>query len=147
MQELFAILPEIANAMAHVLICGESGTGKELIARSLHELSPRGGKPFVAVNCAALPDTLLESELLGTVPGPSPTLKKTNPASFPLLKAERYFLMRSAISRRPCRQSCCGCSRKRFTNRWAASHRKRRRPCPCRYEQGPGRYGEKGYLP
>ena len=91
MQELFAILPEIANAMAHVLICGESGTGKELIARSLHELSPRNGRPFVAVNCAALPDTLLESELFGYRAGAFTDAKKDKPGKFSLAEGGTIF--------------------------------------------------------
>jgi len=65
MQELFEILPEVARSDSTVLIEGESGTGKELLARALHDLSSRADKPFVAVNCGALPDTLLESELFG----------------------------------------------------------------------------------
>ena len=65
MRELFDILPEIAESESTVLIEGESGTGKELFAHAVHHLSPRKDKPFVAVNCGALPDTLLESELFG----------------------------------------------------------------------------------
>jgi len=64
MQQLFEILPEVA-ASSTVLIEGASGTGKELFARAIHDISPRGKKRFVAVNCGALPDTLLESELFG----------------------------------------------------------------------------------
>ena len=65
MQRLFDILPEIAESESTVLIEGESGAGKELLARAIHSLSPRADGPFVAVNCGALPDTLLESELFG----------------------------------------------------------------------------------
>jgi len=69
MQELFDQLSRIADSEASVLITGESGTGKELVARAIHRQSRRRNKPFVAVNCAALPDTLLESELFGHAKG------------------------------------------------------------------------------
>ncbi|MFC1597716.1 sigma-54 interaction domain-containing protein [Planctomycetota bacterium] len=65
MQQLFHILPQIAASDSTIVISGASGTGKELFARAIHNLSPRSAKPFVAVNCGALPDTLLESELFG----------------------------------------------------------------------------------
>ena len=69
MASLLAILPEVAISDSTVLVTGESGTGKELVARAVHSLSSRKGAPFVPVNCGALPDTLLESELFGHVAG------------------------------------------------------------------------------
>jgi transcriptional regulator with PAS, ATPase and Fis domain len=65
MQQLFRLIEQIAPSNVSVLITGESGTGKELVARTLHALSPRKSKPFVAVNCAAIPETLVESEIFG----------------------------------------------------------------------------------
>jgi transcriptional regulator with PAS, ATPase and Fis domain len=65
MQEIFTLLQQAAPSKASILISGESGTGKEVVARTLHALSPRKNGPFVAINCAALPETLIESELFG----------------------------------------------------------------------------------
>jgi len=65
MQEIFRLIDLVAPSTASVLITGESGTGKELVARTIHNLSPRKAKPFVAINCSAIPETLIESEIFG----------------------------------------------------------------------------------
>jgi two-component system, NtrC family, response regulator PilR len=65
MQQVRALVDKVARSMAPVLVQGESGTGKELVARSIHEVSPRAGQPFIAVNCSAIPEHLLEAEFFG----------------------------------------------------------------------------------
>src|SRR2546425_5243811 len=69
MKDVLRLVQKVAPAKTTVLIAGESGTGKELIARALHEMSPRAERPFVAVNCGAIPEQLIESELFGHAKG------------------------------------------------------------------------------
>jgi len=82
MHKLLAILPMVAESGSTVLLEGETGTGKELLARAIHDASPRKNKPFVAINCGALPDTLLESELFGYKSGAFTHAVKDKPGYF-----------------------------------------------------------------
>jgi PAS domain S-box-containing protein len=84
MQQLFQFLPDVAASDAPVLIEGPSGTGKELVASAIHSLSARRNRPFVRVNCGALPDNLLESELFGYVRGAFTDARTDKPGHFTL---------------------------------------------------------------
>jgi PAS domain S-box-containing protein len=92
MQKVFDVLPAIAASPSTVLILGETGTGKELVAKTIHALSPQSKKPFIAVNCGALPDTLLESELFGYKAGAFTGAGKDKPGRFAMAKGGTLFL-------------------------------------------------------
>lgn len=92
MKEVYETIQQVADSRATVLITGESGVGKEVVARALHDLSTRSAKPFVAVSCAALPETLLESELFGYEKGAFTGAQGAKPGKFELAHEGSLFL-------------------------------------------------------
>ena len=92
MRDLFEVLPAIGASEATVVIQGASGTGKELVARAIHQLTPRRDRRFVAINCGALPDTLLENELFGHVAGAFTDARRDRPGRFAHAEGGTIFL-------------------------------------------------------
>lgn len=92
MQRLFGIMEQVAESNTTVLLVGKSGTGKELFAKAIHSLSPRRDGPMVTINCGALPDTLLESELFGYKAGAFTDAKKDKPGRLALAEGGTLFL-------------------------------------------------------
>lgn len=92
MQKVFSMIRQAAPSTVSIFLIGESGTGKELAAREIHSLSPRSGQPFVAVNCAALPETLIESELFGYEKGAFTGASERRPGCFEQAHGGTLFL-------------------------------------------------------
>ena len=92
MHRMLELLPEVATAECNVLIQGPSGSGKELIAQAIHNLSPRRHGPYIRVNCAALPETLLESELFGYAKGAFTDAKRDKPGQFQIASGGTLLL-------------------------------------------------------
>lgn len=99
MQRIFTILPQIAESECNVLIQGPSGSGKELVAEAIHNFSSRKGNPYIRINCAALPETLLESELFGYTRGAFTDAKRDKPGLF--LQAQGGTLLLDEIGEMP----------------------------------------------
>jgi len=92
MRRLFDLLPLFANSDSNILISGASGTGKELVARTIHQLGPRKKRKFVPINCAAIPDTLLESELFGYKKGAFTDARRDKPGRISAAEGGTLFL-------------------------------------------------------
>ncbi len=118
----------VAPTDATVLITGESGTGKEVITNQIYQASKRFGKPFLKVNCAAIPDTLMESELFGYEPGAFTGASKSGKTGiFELANGGTLMLTKSAKCQFRCRRSCpCPAEPRDHQNRRSQSH-----PCRC----------------
>lgn len=92
MQRIFDLIPDVAQSNSSILIMGETGTGKELVAKAIHAQSPRSARPFIAINCGALPDTLLESELFGYQKGAFTGADHTRKGFFEVVHGGTLFL-------------------------------------------------------
>lgn len=119
-RQLLELAARVARSDSTVLISGESGTGKEVLANYIHQQSPRAGKPFIAINCAAIPDNMLEATLFGHEKGSFTGAIAAQPGKFEL--ADGGTILLDEISEMPlaCRPSCCAYCR---SARWSGSVR------------------------
>jgi PAS domain S-box-containing protein len=119
MRKIFEMVTVVAPSDATVLVEGPTGTGKDLLAKVIHSSSPRAAEPLVKVNCAAIPENLIESEIFGYVKGAFTGADRDKPGGSPRPRAAPFFWMRSATCRSPSRPSCCGCSKTGSSTPWA----------------------------
>lgn len=125
MKELFRRISKVARTPATVLIQGESGTGKELAARAIHEQSDRAGTPMISVNCAAIPESLIESELFGHEKAPLPARQPDAAVCWKPPMAAPCSSTRSANCHWKLRPGCCDFCRRVRSVGWARYNRRR----------------------
>lgn len=118
MTTLFGRIAKVARGNSTVLIRGESGTGKELVAQSIHRNSPRAARPFVTINCAAIAESLLESEFFGHEKGSFTGAYAQRKGSWNLPTGGPFSWTKSENSRLHCRPSSCACSRSTNSTAW-----------------------------
>ena len=122
MQEMIHRAERVAETKSTVLITGETGTGKELVARAIHDRSAQRRMPLIKVNCAAIPETLLESELFGHVRGAFTGATSNKKGLFALADGGTHLPRRDRDDAGPrCRGSCCACCRSASSSRSAPS--------------------------
>jgi DNA-binding NtrC family response regulator len=124
MREVQKTIGLVADSDATVLITGETGTGKEVVARTIHRVGARSAGPFMALNCAAIPPDLLESELFVTSRAPSPAPSLSGRGRSVRRMAERYFCTRSATWTLRCRPRSCARYRSAWSRRSVAGRKK-----------------------
>ena len=123
MRQLYKAIGHVAQTDVTVLVRGESGTGKELVARAIYEHSRRSQSPLIVINCAAIPEPLLESELFGYEPGAFTGATARASANFNRHTGARFFSMKSATFRSACKRKFSACCKSGRFNAWEATRR------------------------
>ena len=136
MQDVMRIVEQVAPSSASVLITGETGSGKEILARTIHQLSPRAERPFVAINCSAIPESLMESEIFGHEKGAFTGAAERRIGCFELADGGTCCSTKLAKCPRPRRPSFSACWKTTKCGAWAAKPKRRGRARARRHQQG-----------